>query len=294
MENEADVQSEVPRTKKRKWWLAGLLSMIQPGLGQIYNGQIRRGVILFFMQLIVLVILLLVPMKYPSALALGAFFVVLLFVYISIILDAVFYARKLGDRYQLKSYNRIFAYIGIYVVAFLISNTCSYTIRTYLVQAFKIPAGSMEPTLLIGDHMLVDKSGSAVKNPHRGDLIVFEYPLDSKIDFIKRVIAVGGDAVEIKDKVIYINGAEASDLWGRYQRTPPIPRESSPKDNFGPVTVPPDSYFVLGDNRDNSADSRFWGFVGKDKVKGVARIIYFSWDRENSSVRWQRIGQRID
>jgi signal peptidase I len=184
--------------------------------------------------------------------------------------------------------------IVISIGAVLIFFVLPFLTRLFVLQAYKIPAGSMEPALLIGDHILVDKLSSAARNPQRGDLIVFKYPPNPKVDFIKRVIAVGGDTVEIKDKVIYINGTMMPDPWGHYQNSPPIPRDISPKDNFGPVTVPPDSYFVMGDNRDNSADSRFWGFVSKDKVKGVARVIYFSWDRDNSSVRWERIGQRID
>ena len=106
--------------------------------------------------------------------------------------------------------------------------------------------------------------------PKRGDVIVFRYPENIKVDFIKRVIATEGDTVEIKDKVIYINGIKMTDSWGHYQNTPPIPRELAPKDNFGPYTVPKDACFAMGDNRDNSADSRFWGPVRKEHLVGKA------------------------
>ncbi|MBW1836518.1 MAG: signal peptidase I [Deltaproteobacteria bacterium] len=180
-------------------------------------------------------------------------------------------------------------------------------IRTFIVQAFKIPSGSMKNTLLIGDHILVNKfiygvkipywqkKIVSVKNPKRGDIVVFKFPEDPGKDFIKRVIAIGGDVVAIRDKKIYVNHKLLNHKYGIYTDSHIIPGGIQPRDNFGPVTVPENSLFVMGDNRDHSYDSRFWGFVDLKKVKGKAFIIYWSWNKDNSSsildyVRWGRIG----
>ncbi len=173
-------------------------------------------------------------------------------------------------------------------------------IRTFVVQAFKIPTGSMENNLLIGDHLLVNKfavgptvSGlerallpvSAIK---RGDVLVFKYPIEPDRDFIKRVIGLPGDTLEVRDKKVYINGTPLDEPYAHYLDAagPSELREvtsSDVRDHFGPVTVPPDQYFMMGDNRDNSADSRYWGFLRRDYIKGKALVIYWSYesDRED-------------
>jgi signal peptidase I len=196
-----------------------------------------------------------------------------------------------------------------YIESLIIAVIIALFVRSTFVQAYKIPSGSMEPTLLVGDHLLVNRLSYVVKIPYfdnviytlgkpkRGDIIVFRYPENPKIDFIKRVIAVEGETIEIKDKVIYINGTRLSDPWGYYQNTPPIPAAFAPKDNFGPYKVPKDACFAMGDNRDNSQDSRFWGPVRKEHLVGKALILYFSWNSSTSDpmefVRWSRIGQLI-
>ncbi len=196
-----------------------------------------------------------------------------------------------------------------YIESLLIAVIIALFVRSIFIQAYKIPSGSMEPTLLIGDHLLVNRLSYVVKIPYfdnviytlgkpkRGDVIVFRYPKDISVDFIKRVIAIEGDIVEVKDKVIYINGIKMTDPWGHYQNTPPEPRDRTPKDNFGPYTVPKDAVFAMGDNRDNSADSRFWGPVRKEHLVGKALILYFSLNGDTKDpfewVRWSRIGQLI-
>ncbi len=192
------------------------------------------------------------------------------------------------------------------VVAFVIA----LFIRTFVIQAFKIPSGSMIPTLLIGDHLLVNKFllGTPVdvpftdvhlfmmpglRKPHRGDVIVFKYPEDPTRDFIKRVIGVEGDVVESKDKIIYVNGRRLVEPYVQHVDSSIKPAGMDKRDNFGPVKVPKDSVFVMGDNRDQSYDSRFWGFVNTAQVKGKAIIIYWSWDAEKSWPRFGRIGRII-
>jgi len=192
------------------------------------------------------------------------------------------------------------------VVAFVIA----IVIRTFVIQAFKIPSGSMIPTLLIGDHILVNKFllGNPVdvpftnihlfrmpglRKPHRGDVIVFKYPEDPTRDFIKRTIGVEGDVIEEKDKVLYVNGRKMVEPYIQHVDSVIKPSSTDRRDTFGPVTVPKDSVFVMGDNRDQSYDSRFWGFVDISMVKGKAIIIYWSWDSDNTWVRFNRIGRLI-
>jgi len=194
-----------------------------------------------------------------------------------------------------------------YVEAIVIALLLAMFIRTFIVQAFKIPSGSMEPTLLIGDHLLVNKfiygiknpftgrTWLAIKSPERRDIIVFKYPVNPDQDFIKRVIGVEGDTVEMVNKKLFVNG-ELFDVDGAVYRDPNIiPGDMKPRDNFGPITVPKDSLFVMGDNRDNSYDSRFWNFVTLSSVKGKAFILYWSWnsdwswDSGNFPVRFPRL-----
>ena len=154
-------------------------------------------------------------------------------------------------------------------------------IRTFIVQSFKIPSGSMEETLAIGDHVLVNKFIYGIKvpfinrkildigSPKRGDVVVFEYPKDESRDFIKRVIGTPGDIIEIRDKKVFVNGGPYKNPHEVFRAKEILPKEQSPRDNFGPVKVSDNSYFVMGDNRDNSYDSRFWGFVSKEHIKGA-------------------------
>jgi signal peptidase I len=192
-----------------------------------------------------------------------------------------------------------------YAEAIIVALVLALFIRTFLVQAFKIPSGSMEPTLEIGDHILVSKFIYGIKipftsvhlfpleKPKRGEVIVFIYPLDPSKDFIKRVVAVEGDTVRIVNKKLYLNGLEVPDPHAVYKEDTLFSAEVQKRDNFGPVSVPKGDLFVLGDNRDRSLDSRFWGFVPLADVRGKAFIIYWSWDSQGMTVRWSRIGHLI-
>jgi signal peptidase I len=189
-----------------------------------------------------------------------------------------------------------------YIEAIILAILIAFFIRTFVIQAYKIPSGSMKPTLLIGDHILVSKFNYGVKlpmirstlipigTPRRGDIVVFIYPEDRSKDFIKRLIGLPGDTIEIRDKKILLNGLPWSDAHGVNVDNLMIPGSVQPRDNFGPVTVPETSLFVMGDNRDESYDSRFWGFVPMKDVLGKALIIYWSWNQEDHGVRWNRIG----
>ena len=191
-----------------------------------------------------------------------------------------------------------------YTEALLMALLLAIFIRSFVVQAFKIPSGSMLPTLLVGDHILVNKFLYGLRLPYpidemivqwggpdRGDIVVFVFPRDPSKDFIKRVIAVEGDTVEIRHKQVYLNGEKIEDPYATFADGR---RElDGPRDNFGPLTVPPGKLFVMGDNRDRSHDSRFWGLVDLEDVKGKAFMIYWSWDGDDRWVRWERIGDLI-
>jgi signal peptidase I len=200
-------------------------------------------------------------------------------------------------------------FIKEYLEPFVVAVLIALFIRAFVVQAFQIPSSSMEPTLLIGDYLLVNKFTYGIripytnvkffqfKKPQRGDVIVFIFPLDPSKDFIKRVIGTEGEKVEIIHNKIYINDRLIDDPWGHFV-TNQIPRSYLQRmENFGPVVVPKDSLFVMGDNRDNSEDSRFWGFLNVNAVLGKALVMYFSWDRNAKDlfdkVRWSRIGSLI-
>lgn len=192
-----------------------------------------------------------------------------------------------------------------YAESIIIAVILALIIRTFVVQAFKIPSGSMEDTLAIGDHILVSKfiygtkipftDGRLLKirDPQRGDVIVFEYPEDPSKDFIKRVIGLPGDEIQVVMKTVYVNGKPFKIPQEVHKENEVIPAAQNPRDNFGPFKVPAGSYFVMGDNRDRSYDSRFWGVVRNERIKGLAFIKYWSWDREKFRVRWGSIGNII-
>ena len=192
-----------------------------------------------------------------------------------------------------------------YIEAIIIAILIAFFIRTFIVQAFKIPSGSMKPTLQIGDHILVNKFIYGVNplrtldlipvgEPHRGDIVVFIYPEDRSKDFVKRVIGTGGDTIQIMNKQIYLNGLPYKDTHGVYTTTSSFPAPSSHGTTWGPSPSPKGAIFVMGDNRDQSYDSRFWGFVDLKDVMGKAFIIYWSWDSDDNGVRWTRIGKLLN
>lgn len=189
-----------------------------------------------------------------------------------------------------------------YTEAILIALVLAFFIRSFIVQAFKIPSGSMIPTLLVGDHILVNKfifgpeipftniRPFTLQRPKRGEVVVFLEPVERKKDFIKRVIGLPGETVQVIDRQVYINGKPLKHQNYAYYASSRYVRGL---DNFGPITVPENCYFMMGDNRENSSDSRVWGPVPFELMKGKAFMIYWSWNGTNHTVRWKRIGEII-
>lgn len=190
-----------------------------------------------------------------------------------------------------------------YSEAIIVAVLLALVIRAFVVQAFTIPSGSMMDTLLVGDYILVNKflfgpeipftdtHLPGLRAPARGDIIVFKYPNDESRDFIKRIVAVGGETVQVLDNRAFVNGQP---LEEPYVRPGSIP--AAPSGHCGylyscePTVVPPGAYFVMGDNRDNSQDSRYWGFVKREKIRGKAFLIYWSWNGDRHWLRWRRLG----
>lgn len=179
-------------------------------------------------------------------------------------------------------------------------------VKAVLVQTFYIPSQSMWPNLLTGDYLLASRvsyglwvpytEGTRVfrlSHPKRGDVVIFTYPLDNDTNLIKRVLAVPGERVEMRGGRVYANGAEVPDPWGRTDGKVALPDEVALRNDFGPVVVPPGQYFVLGDNRNASYDSRYWGFVDEGRIKAKALFLYWSWDASRWRPRWGRVGARV-
>ena len=183
-----------------------------------------------------------------------------------------------------------------YFESIVIAVILALFIRTFVVQAFKIPTGSMENNLLIGDHLLVNKFTFGptaspferallpVGTVKRGDVLVFKYPVEPDRDFIKRVVGLPGETLELRQKRVYINGKALDEPYVHFLEPPGASSalhevtSSDVREQYGPVTVPSDQYFMMGDNRDNSADSRYWGFLRRDYIKGKALVIYWSYE----------------
>ena len=198
-----------------------------------------------------------------------------------------------------------------YYEAILVAFILALFVRTFVFENFKIPSGSMEDNLLIGDHLVVNKfifarNGDSVlhrlfpyRDPERGDVVVFKYPEDPRRDFIKRCVAVAGDTIEIRRKELFLNGEPQVEplvvhkdprVWDDSSL---VPVSSRIRDNFGPFTVPEGTVFCLGDNRDNSLDSRFWGPVPLSYVKGRAVLIYWSYEAGRDDWQWRGLGHRL-
>ncbi len=196
-----------------------------------------------------------------------------------------------------------------YVEAIGVAVILALVIRALVVQAFTIPSGSMMDTLLVGDYILVNKflygaelpvvgwHVPGLRRPHRGDIIVFKYPQDERRDFIKRIIGTPGDRIQIRGRTVFVNGQPLTEPYTKF--ADPAWTRSAQDTYCGytygcdSTTVPPDSYFVMGDNRDNSQDSRYWGFVKREKIKGKAFLIYWSWDGDRHWLRWWRLAHYI-
>jgi signal peptidase I len=198
-----------------------------------------------------------------------------------------------------------------YVESIVIAVILALFIRTFVVQAFKIPTGSMEENLLIGDHLLVNKfvfgpTASSLERAllpvgtiRRGDVVVFKYPEEPERDFIKRVIGLPGETLELRQKIVYVNGTRLDEPYVHFLVRPSLSPEgyeetsNDLRERYGPVVVPANQYFVMGDNRDNSQDSRYWGFLPREYIKGKSWLIYWSYQSEREDYQEAGVGAAV-
>lgn len=265
---------------QRRPWLAVVLSLFQPGVGHLYAGSPKRAATAFggMMLLIALIRVFLLG----SFVLLVAALVLAIFAWLAIARDAARCARD-AETVDLRWFQRWYVYpTVILVIAFVVAPALRHVSdRLTRYKNFKIPSRGMEDTLLVGDRLVTDMWHFRSREPARGDLVVFRYPVDPSRDFLKRCIAIPGDTIEIRNKQLLLNGAELNEDYvvTRDERPPrnpsDLPLSMRVRDNFGPFTVPPESIFVLGDNRDNSSDSRFWGPVPYELLRGKALYLYW-------------------
>jgi signal peptidase I len=270
-------------TKRRKPWLAALLSLLEPGLGQIYNGQLKKGSVIAVGFYLIGLLIAIVKFEHTFyglvisiGLALGAI--------VAIALDAFISAKKRQD-YILKPLNKLYFYILVVIISFALSMVIDGVPMTDYngidrIKREKMASGSMRPTIRIGERVIVDLNYYKNSKPQTGDLVIFEYPEDLSKEFIKRVVALPGDTIELKDKKLYINDKLIEEPYIQYTDKSVRVAQLEPRDKFGPYRVPEDKYFMMGDNRDLSYDSRWWGPVDKKLIKGKALYIYWSTELE--------------
>ncbi|MBN1384668.1 MAG: signal peptidase I [Elusimicrobia bacterium] len=238
-----------------------------------------------------------------------------------IVFEAILSAKRISNNYVLKRFNRWYIYIIIIVIIQLVDISVEAVIvRNTIFKAFKVPAGSMMPTIYVGDHFICDLSYYHLNNPARGDIIIFKWPVNESIFYIKRIIGAPGDTIQIIDDDLYINNEKTElDYIGKYvgddgkgseiyketygNSSYQILEQIKKHENYGPVKIPEGEYFVMGDNRDNSNDSRYWGMVKRHQIYGRPVFIYFSWDikipawkiiSRLTSIRFSRIGDILE
>lgn len=281
-----------PKSHERKGWVAGLLSFALPGLGQMYNGQPGKGAAFYVLTELAPALGGLAVMHIPSLLGFWLFMFFGMYAYI--IWDAVVTARRIGKEFTPRRYNKPGMYLVVFMVCgMLVGNLFSIFAKAYVVQAYKIPSASNAPTILMGDRLLAEKGFGMEIRPARGEVVVFESPKKPEVDYIKRVIGLPGETVEIRDKKLYIDGVQFDEPYAVFSDDKVIPASEQPRDNMAPVKLADGMYFMLGDNRDGSYDSRYFGPVSGDGIKGVVKAVYWSWDKETGSVRWDRVGMGI-
>jgi signal peptidase I len=289
------------QTKKLNPFIALFLTVVIPGLGHIYIGRWRKGIPFFFAGYLLLFIYSISGIeKYYGFII---FLIITIGWYLFVITDAVVWAIKIKV-IKPQWYNRWYIYLGVIITITGFSIYAEDTIMPNIIglRSYSIPSGSMQPTLLVGDYVLVNcyyyNKIFFQTTPQRGDVVVFLFPPEPSKDHIKRVVGLPGDWVQIINKQLYINGHLLETPQAIYTDNavlpPPATSAESSRDHYGPVVVPEDNYLVLGDNRDHSYDSRFWGFVPGGCIRGKALFIYFSRDRTASQVRWGRLGQLIN
>ncbi|HEX2223198.1 MAG TPA: signal peptidase I [Thermoanaerobaculia bacterium] len=275
-----------PKVAPRRWWLAALLSFLFPlGLGQLYNGQWKKamGVVLAIGVAVFAGWALVLWGPHPwLGLSLPSLVLVIALV------EAAVTARRLGASYRLKACNRWYVYLAWCLLAYLGLQGVAAVWSTNVAQSFSMPSGSMEPTLRVGDHYCLEKWSPHEREVERGDIVVFQSVEQPGTSIISRVVGLPGDRLEIRDKQLYVNGQAREEPYAVHNdpttysadlSSVPGAAEAVKRDNMPPTVIPAGNYFVMGDNRDFSYDSRFWGPVPADNIVGGERLVIY-WSRD--------------
>jgi signal peptidase I len=306
----------------RKPLLAVVLTLLTPGLGHLYSGRPRLGAWVFLASqgALLLSFLAIVWLASRGLVALVAAGAVALATLVAVCVHAALVARRAPREYPLQPYNRWWVYVLVWLVVAMAWRPALFaTVKRHLVEAYRVPSSAMEPTILVGDFLFADNRPSARRAPAPDQVIVHESLTEPGVVVIKRVVGVGGDTLEMRDDVLIRNrvpqrepftqhiepGNDQSSpemvLWQREYLLPTVdPSTYQPTTGtWGPLVVPEGQVFVLGDNRHNSYDSRYWGFVPVSRIRGTPLLIYYSYDRTAPSslpaltaIRWQRVGTR--
>jgi signal peptidase I len=306
-------------TRRRRPWLAALLSLAVPGLGHLYAGYPVAAILVYVAVLLSFGLMLAAWLLVPSApanilLGLAAFPTI----FLAVPIHAGILAARQPATFELRPYNRWYVYLGIYVLLGVLLLPPEQLKR--YAEAYRIPSGAMTPTLMIGDFLYVLKTPASRKEIGIGRVVVFESVEEPGLKLVKRVVGMPGDTLMMTGGTLRRNGQDLAEAYVVHQNptrsedalqrarmrawqvdhTTGIARDSYSPDvqDWGPVVVPPDSFMALGDNRDASYDSRYYGFVPFDRVIGQPRVIYLSLERDTAAgsergVRWSRIGQRV-
>jgi len=308
-------------SRRRQGWIAGILTIVTPGLGHLYAGAPAMGALAFTAAILALDAAIAVGAYAP----LGVFNLFLLFaIPIAAIAiaarHAVHTARRSDEDYKLRPYNRWYVYVAIILLAAFVAQPIdSGLVRAYLAQAYRIPSTAMAPTILVDDYLYVRNFLRPPQAVRRGQIVVFASLTDSGVMVMKRVTGVPADTLQMRRDTLLVDGvpqvepftqhidpsgdvADSMMQWQAAYVTAAVDRARyvPTRSNWGPIVVPPGSYFVLGDNRDNSFDSRYYGFVPRDRVRGRPLRLYYSFDpdaprplRWLTAVRWHRIGEPV-
>jgi signal peptidase I len=268
----------VERKKKRNPLLAAIATLGTYGLGQLYNGKPCKAAGSYLLWLIAAANGMIFPISSSFGWLL-AFIAIPVLLILLLMIDAIRDSRA-EKEIGIHWYNRWYIYLGIIALQLLVIAPFQAKLTRHSAAPYRISTGSMEPALKIGDRLVADMKAYKNELPSRGDLMVFQYPNDKSIPYIKRVIGLPEEKLEIKGRSVYINDQPLEENYK--QHIDP----ASVNEHFGPYAIPQGKYFVMGDSRDNSQDSRFWGFVDQSAILGKAKYIYWSKD-------WSRIGENL-
>jgi signal peptidase I len=306
VEQQPSEQAPPMPAPKRRPWLAAILNFVVPGLGHQYAGRIRSAALLLLLYQPLETTTLLLMLWIPSrGVNVAAPYAIVVVARVILAVAAALDVRPALERPVFRL-SRSRALVGSLLVVVGLNKLWVTVYRASVAQAYALPTGSMEPTILMGDRVLASKWDygwrlpllarplTARRDVVRGELVVFPYPQDPGRTYLKRVVGLPGERFEIRGKRVFIDGRRLEEPYAHFIEAPGTDSPSELWNNFPAVTVPADSYFVLGDNRDNSRDSRFWGFLRGSDLQGRPRLVYWSVDPRTGAVRWSRIGLRLD